>query len=474
MLNSTYYTTDMLTLDGFLLFLVITCLLLAYLLVRFRFYPIIYFVKGTIIKDKVLSNIESVHLKSIRQRYGIILSISPILGFSWGFFGISLTTFVAFNKYFHYFTAQEIIYLLTIINNWVLSSIVFLAVLPILFLITKLPVGFKRSLTKHFLLFIFLLLIFSLSYSYLDYKMSIYGLGVLLLLAIPCIFSSWFIGQYFAIYIIRSFFQADGWDFVLNQKVSIFGRLKGFFSFVFAILTPIIAINSLIAVLFHNTNKGGYVGIYLLSLPKDPIHWTFHWTFAVAKPWTFTFVNPWYFTFTKPSFGFLTNVIILFLIVGPLVTFIFRPTYIFELTLNSKIYQTLINFNWEHFKANVAGEHDSVIIHSLTVREMIAVLIFFISFINYVAILSVGAVIGSFHINLDNAIGLGILNGTIKLIEIPVLFFVEYLILHDLSEERELIHLALKGLHSSSKPQLDSQLSKKRIVPQSKQSESKN
>ena len=246
----------------------------------------------------------------------------------------------------------------------------------------------------------------------------------------------------------------------MNENISIFGRTKGFFSFISGIFTPIIAINSLVAVLFNNTNQGGFIGIWLLSLPNVPLHWT-----IAVNPWTYTVVNPWTFQLTEPSFNLLTNIIIVFLIVGPLVTFIFRPTYIFELTLNSKIYQTLINFNWDNFKERISGNNDSIIIHSLTVKEMIGLLIFFISFINYIAIISVGAVIGSFNIPFDSTIGLGVLNGTIKLIEVPILFFVEFLILHDLSEEKELVHLASKGRRLAQKGILPPQFSKKIIVP---------
>ena len=446
------YMTDMITIGVFILLLAIGCILAGYVLVRFKFYPIIYFIKGQIVKDKVLSDIENVHLKSIKQNYGKILTAIPILGFSWGLFGITLTCFIVFNQFLSYLSSTEVNTLLMVVNYWVLSNIILLAMIPLLFLFTKasIPVGMKRSFNKTFFLFLLAVLISSLLYGFGEYDLSIPGLSVLFLLSIPCVFSSWFIGQYFAVYIIRSFYQSTGWDFVLNEKTSIFGRFKGFFSLIFAFFTPILAINSLVAVIYKNTNKGGFIGIYLLSLPA----------LNFRKP----------FTFVEPSFEFLASVIILFLIVGPLVTFIFRPTYIFELTLNSKIYQTLINFNWEHFKEHFSESNDSIIIHSLTGQEMVGVLIFFISFINYIAILSVGAVVASFQINLDQFIGLGIINGTIKLIEIPIFFFVEFLIFHDLSEERELVHLASKGRKLAKKGILPAQFSKKIIVPKEQES----
>ncbi len=464
MYNIDIHMTDMLTIDTLVLLIAISCLIIGYMLVRFKFYPIVYFIKGTIVKDKVLSNIESVHLKNVKQKYGLILSMAPILGFSWGLFGIVLTCLIAFNKFTtHYFSSKDISYLLTVINFWVIANIVFLSIIPLLFLFTKasIPLGLKRSFNKRFLIFTIIIEVFGLLYSHFVYEIPLVGLFILFLLSVPCVFSSWFIGEYFAVYVIRSFFQSSGWDFVMNEKVSIFGRLKGLISFISSIITPIIAINSLVAVLNHNTNKGGFIGIWLLSLPNIPIHWTF----TILNPFTFTVLNPWKFKLTEPSFNALTNIIIIFLIVGPLVTFIFRPTYIFELTLNSKIYQTLINFNWDNFKQQISGDNDSVIIHSLTTKEMIGLLIFFVSFINYIAVLSVGAVIGSFGINFDSTIGLGLLNGTIKLIEIPVLFFVEFLIMHDLSEERELIHLALKGKRMTRKHIEEPSFLKKPIVP---------
>ena len=66
--------------------------------------------------------------------------------------------------------------------------------------------------------------------------------------------------------------------------------------------------------------------------------------------------------------------------------------------------------------------------------------------------------------------GLGDINGTIKLIEIPVLFFVEYLILHDLSEERELVHLASKGKKLAQKNIIIPQTAKKIIMPKENKS----
>ena len=456
--------TDMSIIIIFVLSIIIGCLIASYVLVKFKFYPIIYFYKGEIKKDRLLSEIENVHLKNMKQKYGLILSVIPILGFSWGLFGITLTCFIAFNKFIPLFSSQDINFLLNIVNYWVISNIMLLSVIPLLFLFTRamIPVGMKRSFNRKFLAFLLIIILFGLVFSKIDYHLSLFGLFVLFLLAIPCIFSSWFIGQYIAVYVIRSFFQTTGWDFVLNEKTSFFGRIKGFFSFIFAFLTPILALNSFIAVLDKNTNKGGFLGIWFLSLTKTP----FTFTFTIVNPWTFTLVNPWTFTLTESVFGIFTNVIILFLIVGPLVTFIFRPTYIFELTLNSKIYQTLINFNWDNFKENINSKHDCIIIHSLTTREMLGIMIFFISFINYIAIISVGAVIASFQINLDQIIGLGFLNGTIKLIEIPVLFFVEYLILHDLSEERELVHLALKGRRLSKRDPNFSSYTTKIMVPE--------
>ena len=460
---TTYNMTDMLASSLVLLFIIIGCLIAGYILVRFKFYPIIYFIRGAIIKDRVLSDIENVHLKNIKQKYGKILSIIPILGFSWGLFGISLTCSIALNKFFHYISSEQIKLLLNVVSYWILTNILLLSVIPVLFIFTraKIPVGMKRSFSKKFFVFIIFVLLFGLFYSFYDYKLDIVGLMVLLLLSIPCIFSTWFIGQYIAVYVIRSYYQSEGWDFVLNEKISIFGRLKGVSSLIFALLTPILAINSLTAVIFNTTNKGGFIGIWLLHLPQVNIHLAIN----LPNTWTFTVINPWTFVLTKPSFTFLTNIVILFLIVGPLVTFIFRPTYIFELTLNSKIYQTLINFNWENLKDNLPDPDNTILIHSLSIDEMAGVLIFFISFINYIAILSVGAVIASFNISLNQMFGLGDINGTIKLIEIPILFFVEYLILHDLSEERELVHLATKGKVEVQKNKDAPQLRKKMLIP---------
>lgn len=457
MYNIPTNTTGMIDLTIILLPISIVCLIAGYILVRFKFYPIIYFIKGKIIKDKVLSEIENVHLKNMKQRYGLILTTIPVFGFSWGLFGIVLTCLVAFNQYLHYFKNVDTSILLSILNFWIITNIIVLALIPLLFLFTKatIPAGMRRSLNNNFFFSIVLFLSFGITYSYLEYHLSFFALVFYILLSIPCIFATWFIGQYIAVYVIRSIFQTRGWDFVLNEKVSIFGRLKGLSSLIFAILTPIIAINSLLAVFFKNTSKGGFLGIWIMSLTNFSFNWT--WTFHITKFWSYTFVFP--------SLTTIASVIIIFLIVGPLVTFIFRPTYIFELTLNSKIYQTLINLNWDELKDYISTTDDSIIIHSLSESEMIGILIFFISFINYIALLSVGAVVASFNINLDQIIGLNVLDGTIKLVEIPILLFVEYLILHDLSEERELVHLASKGRKSSKRDPTSSPYTKKIMVP---------
>ena len=153
----------------------------------------------------------------------------------------------------------------------------------------------------------------------------------------------------------------------------------------------------------------------------------------------------WSFTFVKPFLVIVAQIIILFLIVGPLVTFIFRPTNIFELSLNSKIYHTLSNFDWDYLREQAIDSTDTIIIEALSMPEMIGILIFFISFINYIAILSVGALITSFHININNVLGLNIINSVIKVIEIPVFFFIEFLVFRNLSEERTLKKLASTG-----------------------------
>ena len=184
------YMTDMITIGVFILLLAIGCILAGYVLVRFKFYPIIYFIKGQIVKDKVLSDIENVHLKSIKQNYGKILTAIPILGFSWGLFGITLTCFIVFNQFLSYLSSTEVNTLLMVVNYWVLSNIILLAMIPLLFLFTKasIPVGMKRSFNKTFFLFLLAVLISSLLYGFGEYDLSIPGLSVLFLLSIPCVF----------------------------------------------------------------------------------------------------------------------------------------------------------------------------------------------------------------------------------------------------------------------------------------------
>ena len=79
---------------------------------------------------------------------------------------------------------------------------------------------------------------------------------------------------------------------------------------VIANLAPIIAINSLLAVMYLNTKEGGFIGIWLKSeIPKVNIQIEVYKSLSIR--------------FTRPSVTFLTYVIFLFLLVGPFVTFIF-------------------------------------------------------------------------------------------------------------------------------------------------------
>ena len=411
----------------YLLSMGIFSFLIGFLVVRFRFYSITYYIKGKIVRDKLLSNVKNVHLISTRKRYGFIITIIPVLGFSWGLFGVIISCSLIFNQFFSIFSNEEIKTFLFVLDTWIIVNIVMLSIVPLLFIFTKatLPRGMKTTFTKIFFIFVIMVIIVSLVYTFLDYHITTSGLFVLFLLGIPSIFSAWYIGEYYGLFVIRSYYQLIGWDFIINGKLSIFSRLKGFFSILFAILTPILAINSLFAVIFKNTRKGGFIGISITNFI------TFNLNFDFKDP----------FTFVRPSFIFLGSVIIVFLIVGPLVTFIFRPTNMFELSLNSNIYTTLSNFNWEYFN-EYANSSDGIIFDALTIHEMVGILILFISFINYVALLSVGALSSSFGINIISSLGLSTINGTTKLIEIPVLFFIQFVMLHDLSEERQLVKLA--------------------------------
>ena len=207
-------------------------------------------------------------------------------------------------------------------------------------------------------------------------------------------------------------------------------------------------INSILAVIFSNTDKGGFLGIALVSLINIDITWSF--------------------TFIQPSLEVLTQIIILFLIVGPLVTFVFKPTNVFELSLNSKIYHTLSNFNWDSLNESSIESVDSIIIESLTLNEMIGILLIFVSFINYISILSVGALLSSFHIIVDKNINLSIINSMIKVIEVPVFFLIEFLIFRDLSEERALNRLASMGKKLSPSINASNFLAEERMIPISK------
>ena len=129
-----------------LLFSFFGCFFAGVIIVRFKFFSITYFIKGKITKDKTLTEIQNVHLKKTKKKYGLFLTLIPILGFSWGLYGLLLSLFLVGNSTFLFLTPEESSLILTIIGYWIVLNIIILSIIPLIFPFTRASVNSASSM----------------------------------------------------------------------------------------------------------------------------------------------------------------------------------------------------------------------------------------------------------------------------------------------------------------------------------------
>jgi tetratricopeptide (TPR) repeat protein len=107
------------------------------------------------------------------------------------------------------------------------------------------------------------------------------------------------------------------------------------------------------------------------------------------------------------------------------------------------MYTTLSNFDWEEFNRKTRKARDIIEVRPYSQRVMAGILALFVSFILYVALLSLGGLVTTLDLPVET--GLHKLPEALKFIEVPILLLVIGNVLWSLNEEKEIIDIAELG-----------------------------
>lgn len=386
---------------------------IAWLFTRFRIFKVNYFVKDPelITTGKIL---QKKCLREFKELYGKMLNLFPLLGIGWGVFGVLIALLVFYRKDF-FEKSADVDFTIDALTAFVLGSAIILGLIIGLFLLQKasLPPSLEDAFKSRFAGLLFVVVVAGIIGATVFLELPPFGIVLLVLLAIPAFISAWFAGEFFTIFAIRQFYQARGWNYLEGQEVGtdIKGLLKramGVIGLVLALLAPILAINSLAGIFLKETEEGGPIGAGLTFLPDV-----------------------------------LLAIAVFILLLGPLVSIATQPTGFLELSVNSGMYTTLSNFDWEEFNRKTRKARDIIDVRPYNQRVMAGVLALFVSFILYVSLLSLGGLVTTLDLPVET--GLDKLPEALKFIEVPILLLVIGNVLWSLNEEKEIIDIAELG-----------------------------
>jgi tetratricopeptide (TPR) repeat protein len=384
--------------------------LLGWVMTKFRFLKIKYFVsekEGGTISKKPLAN--------YAQKYGKIFPYLPSFGVGWSVFGVILTINAFYREKLVEVSDYDFLY--NSITAWIVITGVILAVVPLslLFKTIDLPRTIREEAEGTFAKLILAVVFLGFVAAIITLELNFFAITMLTLLLVPTLISAWFAGEFYAIFTIRQYYKTKGWDYIAGKSVGegakgkIMQSLSGF-TFILALLTPLLALNTFIGLFAQSNDTGGPLGSVTEGL-----------------------VANW-----------LQSLIIFLLLLGPLLAIATQPAGFLELTLNSEVYSTLSRFDWEEFNRRSNKAQDIINVRPYSKRIMSGVLALFIGFLMYVSILSLGGLVTEFNLTIGE--GLEKLPQAIKFIEIPILLLVIFRILRSLVEEKEVMDIANLGL----------------------------
>ncbi|MFW9992515.1 MAG: tetratricopeptide repeat protein [Candidatus Odinarchaeota archaeon] len=402
---------------AFIIIAALISLSIGWLFNKFRIFKVNYLVQaeGEPVEDDRISHHS---LGEFRERYRFLLSLIPPVSAGWAVFGILLTILTFYRDVLAASESEAAIFP-ALLQVWLLASASVLAIVPVSLILKRidLPEALGEAIRSRFSVLILLVILTGITVATVTLSLQPVSIILLVLLIIPCTISSWYAGEFYAIFTIRQFYASRGWDYIKGKGVrqgikGKISRLIGFILFLLALAAPVLAINSLWGVLTRTTESGGLIGTLMSEVLSFP-------------GWLALFFH----------------VLVFALILGPLITIATQPTGFLELTLNSNIYSTLSNFDWEDFNRKSAKMKDIINVRPYKTRVMAGVLAIYVSFIMYVAIISFGGLVASLALPVGD-LGLEKLQEALKLVEVPVLLLVISHVLIDLRAEREVMDIA--------------------------------
>ncbi|MHA2250761.1 MAG: hypothetical protein ACXAD7_10375, partial [Candidatus Kariarchaeaceae archaeon] len=384
----------------FLLFLI--SLLLGWIFNKFKILKVSYFLSSE--EPSRSDAMDKNSLNDFKERYGKYLSLLTPFSISWGLSGILLTIMTSYREDFFDGSGQTI--MLDALFGWIFLSAVFLGLVPILILIKtiKLPSSLQEINESRFAVILLVVVLIGIVSASLVLDLSPFGIVLLGLLSMPALVSAWLAGEFYAVFAIRQYYKMLGWDYIEGKRAEagikgVITRGTGCLGFLLTIIAPILAINSLISIFSKEEvrEQGGPLG-----------------------------------SATETVLPEIIQIILVFiLLLGPLISVATQPAGFLELSINSEIYNTLSKFDWEEFNRKSAKVKEIINLKPYPIRVMAGILILFLSFIMYVALLSIGGIINGSDIPVRA--GFDQLAESLKFIEVPVLLLVIFTILRDLS-----------------------------------------
>lgn len=352
----------------------------------------------------------------VQQKYPRFLRVSIILGIAWAILGVLLTILAYYRESF--LSSDDISGFSSILLAWIIVTAVLLGMLPFTLALEKiaLPPTMYHATRGRFAIVLYVLVGAGITLAALFLELPPAGIALLVLLSIPALVSAWFAGEFYAIFAIRQYFKTKGWDYIAGKSTGkglkgTIGRGTGFIGLTLAVLAPFLAVNTFIGLFSASNDQGGPIG----SAFADS-----------GLPW------------------WLINVLIFILLLGPLISLATQPAGFFELTINSEMYSTLSKFDWEEFNRRTRKAREIIQVRPHSTQVMGGIIALFLSFVMYVAVLSLGGIVTSFDIGVD--IGLNRLSEAVKFVEIPIFLAVVASVLYSLVEEREIFDLAELGM----------------------------
>eukprot|EP01083_Nonionella_stella_P174382 604324_1 len=258
------------------------------------------------------------------------------------------------------------LYLVTL-TIWIFVSTIILVVLPVMFLIRKaelLP-SMQDFLKSKTLIFILLCQVSLMIVVFLIFSADALTILITSLLTPAILLTTYFVAQYWLLFVIHSFFIVRGWDFLAGEGTYYNVRccrhtrlvVTSTLAFLTILLSCIVTLD-------------GYIGVGA-SLSSSVTSQSFLLYQVITEQATLP--TGW-------------AVVSLYLSIGPLLNVIAEPAGTLELLLNSELYTTLSKFDWTEFNRRTRASKKLLDVRPYSYNIMLGILSIYVSLALFIGI----------------------------------------------------------------------------------------